>query len=116
MSSLTGRRRRRKRLTVFGRVVAATLTLLLLAVLFAAGTVAGVVYAYSRNLPDISKMADFQPSRATHVYARDGTPLASLYTENRIRVPISGIPPLVRDAFVATEDRNFYTHHGVDFY
>jgi penicillin-binding protein 1A len=116
MSSLAGRRRRRKRLTVFGRFVAATLTLLLLAALFAAGTVAGVVYAYSRNLPDISKMADFQPSRATRIYARDGTPLASLYTENRIRVPISRIPPLVRDAFVATEDRNFYTHHGIDFY
>ena len=90
-------------------------TLLLLAMVFGAGIVAGIVNSYSRNLPDISRMADYQPSRSTHIYARDGTLLASLYKENRIWVPIDRIPQMVRNAFVATEDRNFYTHHGVDF-
>jgi penicillin-binding protein 1A len=116
MTALAARRRRRRRLGLAGRIASALFTLVFLAALFAVGTVAGIVYAYSRNLPDISKMADFQPSRTTRVYARDGSLLASLYTENRIWVPIAKIPPLVRNAFVATEDRNFYTHHGVDFY
>jgi penicillin-binding protein 1A len=116
MTGLAARRRRRRRMGVLGRVLTALLTLAFLVVLFAVGGVAGIVYAYSRNLPDISKMADFQPSRTTRVFARDGSLLASLYTENRIWVPIAKIPPLVRNAFVATEDRNFYTHHGVDFY
>jgi penicillin-binding protein 1A len=49
------------------------------------------------------------------VYARDGTLLATLYTQNRIWVPIAKIPKIVREAFVANEDHNFYRHHGVDF-
>ena len=113
--ALAGRRGRRRRLSVFGRIVYGTLATLFLAVLFAAGTVAGVVYSYSRNLPDINRMADFQPSRSTRIYARDGTLLATLFKQNRIFVPISHVPERVRDAFVANEDHNFYKHHGVDF-
>ncbi len=91
------------------------LVAVLMLVLFAAGTVAGIVAAYARNLPDISRMADYQPASATRIFARDGTPLASVYKENRVWVPISHIPPLVRNAFIANEDHNFYQHHGVDF-
>ena len=88
---------------------------LLLLVLFVAGSVAGIVSAYSRNLPDISRMADYQPARSTRIYARDGSLLANLYKENRIWVPIEKIPPIVRDAFIANEDHTFYTNNGVDF-
>ncbi len=95
---------------LYGAVV-----LVALVVLFAAGAFAGIVASYSRNLPDISRMADYQPSRSTHIYARDGMLLATLYKENRVWVPIAVIPQTVRDAFIATEDRNFYRHHGVDF-
>jgi penicillin-binding protein 1A len=116
MTALAARRRRRRTLDAMWRTLWALLALAFLLLLFAVGIVAGIVYAYARHLPDISKMADFQPFRTTRVYARDGSLLASLYTENRIWVPIAKIPPLVRNAFVATEDRNFYSHHGVDFY
>ncbi len=88
---------------------------LLLAVLFVAGSIAGIVAAYSRNLPDISRMADYQPARSTRIYARDGSLLATLYKENRIWVPIDKIPADVREAFIDNEDHNFYRHHGVDF-
>jgi penicillin-binding protein 1A len=84
-------------------------------VLLGAGIVAGLVASYSRNLPDINRMADYQPSRSTRVFARDGSQLANLYTENRIWVPIAQIPVPVRNAFIATEDQHFYQHHGVDF-
>ena len=87
----------------------------LLCVLFAIGAVAGMVAAYARNLPDISRMADYQPASTTRIYARDGSLLASVYKENRVWVPISRIPVTVRDAFIANEDHNFYYHHGVDF-
>jgi penicillin-binding protein 1A len=98
-----------------GRVVRGLFITLFLAVLFAIGAVAGMVAAYGRNLPDISRMADYQPASATRIFARDGTQLASVYRENRVWVPISRIPPIVSDAFVANEDHNFYRHHGVDF-
>ncbi len=110
------KRRRPRGWALVRRIVFVLASAVFLLVLFFAGTVAGLVYAYSRNLPDINKMADFQPSRATRVYARDGTPLASLFRQNRIWIPISKVPQRVRNAFVATEDRNFYVHHGVDFF
>ena len=113
--TIASRRKKRRRLSVFGRIVYTTFATLFLLVLFAAGTIAGVVYSYSKNLPDINRMADFQPSRSTRVYARDGELLASLYKQNRIFVPISKIPQRVRNAFIANEDHNFYKHHGVDF-
>jgi penicillin-binding protein 1A len=87
----------------------------LFGVLLGVGIVAGVVASYSRNLPDINRMADYQPSRSTRVFARNGQQIADLYTENRIWVPISQIPIPVRNAFIATEDEHFYQHHGVDF-
>ena len=109
------KRGRKRRLSIFGRIVYGAFAFGFLILLFTMGILAGVVYSYSRNLPDINRMADFQPSRSTHIYARDGTPLATLFTQNRIFVPISKIPPFVRQAFVANEDHNFYKHHGVDF-
>src|SRR5579862_5949918 len=105
------RRRRRRRGGGFWRGL---LVALLLLVLFSVGAIAGMVTAYARNLPDISRMADYQPASATRLFARDGTLLASVYKENRVWVPISRIPPIVREAFIANEDHNFYYHHGVD--
>lgn len=97
------------------RIVRGALVTLLLLVLFCAGLLAGIVASYSRNLPNISRMADYQPERATRIFARDGTLLASVYKQNRVWVPISRIPRVVREAFIANEDHNFYYHHGVDF-
>ncbi len=105
------RRRRSKGNGGFWR--GAGIALLMLA-LFAVGSVAGMVASYARNLPDISRMADYQPASSTRIFARDGTLLASVYKENRVWVPISRVPAIVRDAFVANEDHNFYNHHGVD--
>jgi len=97
------------------RIIKTLAVLVVFAVLLFAGIVAGIVASYSRNLPDINRMADYQPSRATRVLARNGVQLASLYRENRTWVPIDKIPVMVRNAFIATEDRHFYQHHGVDF-
>jgi penicillin-binding protein 1A len=106
---------KRRRRGCFSRLFSAAVVLAALGVLFVTGVVAGIVSSYSRNLPDINKMADFQPSRSTRIYARDGSLLANLYHENRIWVPLSEISPVVRNAFIAVEDARFYHHHGIDF-
>jgi penicillin-binding protein 1A len=98
-----------------GRFFRVITLVLLFGAMIGAGVIAGLVASYSRNLPDINRMADYQPSRSTRVFARDGTQLANLYTENRIWIPIAQIPVPVRNAFIATEDQHFYQHHGVDF-
>ncbi len=87
----------------------------LLAVLIVAGLTAGIIATYSTHLPDINRMADFQPERSTQVFARDGTLLADLYKQNRVWVSLDKVPVLVRNAFVASEDAHFYSHHGIDF-
>jgi penicillin-binding protein 1A len=95
-------------------VVRSIVVIVLFTILLFAGIVAGIVTSYSKDLPDINRMADYQPSRSTRVFARDGTLLANLFRQNRTWVSIDHIPVFVRNAFIATEDRNFYNHHGVD--
>jgi penicillin-binding protein 1A len=100
---------------IIGRIIKVFAILVLFAILLFVGIVAGIVASYSRNLPDINRMADYQPSRSTRVFARNGIQLANLFRENRTWVTIDRIPVPVRNAFIATEDRHFYQHHGVDF-
>jgi penicillin-binding protein 1A len=76
---------------------------------------AGVtLWYFSRDLPDYQQLADYQPPITTQVYAGDGRLLAQYAAQRRIFVPIYAIPNLVKSAFIAAEDKNFYTHHGVD--
>ena len=75
--------KRRRRAARIWRDIAIAVFML---ALFAIGTVAGMVAAYGRNLPDISRMADYQPASTTRIFARDGTQLASVYKENRVWV------------------------------
>ncbi len=67
------------------------------------------------TLPPIDRLLDYDPPVATRVYADDGTLIEEFYRERRYRVPIEHIPPLVRNAFLAAEDSDFFAHRGVDF-
>ncbi len=69
---------------------------------------------YSRDLPDSSSLANYQPAGMTRLYASDGELIAEYAKERRIFVPYADIPKKVIYAFVAAEDQNFYTHKGVD--
>ncbi len=76
---------------------------------------AGLTYwHFSRDLPDYQQLADYQPPIVTRVHAGDGRLLAEYATERRIFVPVSAIPPRVIHAFLAAEDKNFYSHPGID--
>src|SRR5205814_209167 len=78
----------------------------------------GGLYVYSSPqlppLPDLSTYADTAPGLTT-LYAQDGTLLAALSRERREVAPIDRIPPQVIDAFLATQDRRFYSHGGIDY-
>lgn len=76
--------------------------------------VIGVFTYYSHDLPDYSALKDYEPPVVTRVHAGDGRLLAEFAQENRIYMPIEEIPDLVKNAFLAAEDKNFYTHKGVD--
>jgi len=70
---------------------------------------------YSKDLPDYSQLAQYDPPTVTRLYAGDGKLLAEYATEKRMFVPLSAIPQRVRQAFISAEDKNFYEHEGIDF-
>jgi penicillin-binding protein 1A len=104
-------RRFRSRLRAAGIIALVTLAVIAVA---SAGLIVGIITVYGRNLPDISRLSDVQPAGTTRILARDGTLLARLYDKDRVYVPITQIPQVMRDAMVATEDERFYSHSGVD--
>src|SRR5665213_2357027 len=86
--------------------------LLVLAVVAGAGVVGLGVWYFDRDLPDYQQLADYQPPIVTRVHAGDGRLMAEYANERRVFVPIAAIPPRVIDAFLAAEDKNFYSHPG----
>ena len=93
--------------------------------LFAAGTilfivgvtaVAGMLWHFSKDLPDYSQLKDYEPPVMTRVHAADGSLLAEYANERRLYLPIQAVPKLVINAFLAAEDKNFYEHGGLDVY
>ncbi|MDR3472042.1 MAG: penicillin-binding protein 1A [Devosia sp.] len=67
----------------------------------------------TKDLPDYTLLKDYQPPVTTRVHAADGTLLAEYAHERRLFQPIETVPPLVIDAFISAEDKDFYTHHGI---
>lgn len=70
---------------------------------------------FSKDLPDHTTLANYNPSVATRVHAGDGRLVAEFASERRVFVPFPAIPKRVANAFISAEDQNFYTHHGVDW-
>src|SRR5208282_3326596 len=75
---------------------------------------AGALWKYEQELPDYTQLKNYEPPIMTRVHAGDGSLLAEYSHERRLYLPSSAIPPLVKEAFIAAEDKNFYTHRGFD--
>ena len=80
-----------------------------------AGVVAWGLYTYGQGLPDYGQLADYEPPVVTRVHGGDGRLLAEYATERRVFVPINAMPKRIIKAFLSAEDKNFYSHPGVDF-
>src|SRR6202163_2325404 len=79
------------------------------------GAIAGLLYHFSKALPDYSQLQDYEPPVMTRVHAADGELLAEYAKERRLYIPIQAVPKLVINAFISAEDKNFYEHPGLDF-
>ncbi|HSO67325.1 MAG TPA: PBP1A family penicillin-binding protein, partial [Desulfatirhabdiaceae bacterium] len=71
-------------------------------------------YYISEDLPKIQSLADYNPPAISTVHADDMTVIAEFYKERRKIIPLSGMPDLLKKAFVAAEDSRFYSHQGID--
>lgn len=97
------------------------LILIVLVLCLVGATVGGVFvtwgYFYiTRDLPRLETVEDFTPPLVSQVFASDGQLVGEFYTERRYPAKIDQIPPLVRNAFLAAEDANFYHHAGIDIF
>ncbi len=86
------------------------------AILFvvAACAAAILVWEFGRDLPDYSALKDYEPPVMTRVHASDGSLIAEYARERRLYLPSAASPPLIKNAFITAEDKNFYSHSGVD--
>ena len=78
------------------------------------GTVAGSVATGFVRVPRVSELATYRPDIITQITARDGSTVARYAIERRILISRAEIPAVVRNAIVATEDKNFFEHGGID--
>ncbi|AGT08449.1 penicillin-binding protein 1A [Paracoccus aminophilus] len=92
----------------------AIFSLIVTALVFIALTVGGVLWIYSHDLPSYEQLAQYAPKTVSRIYSGEGQLIDEFAEERRIFVPIDEIPPLVKQAFISAEDKNFYTHHGFD--
>src|SRR5206468_3175717 len=67
-----------------------------------------------RSLPSVTALETLQPIQGTKIYDDNDEAITELHVERRILVPLAQIPQSLRDAILATEDRRFYSHWGID--
>jgi penicillin-binding protein 1A len=100
-----------------GFVILLVCTTVITSVITAAVVAAGFHYIYfdRTNLPDIGPFARFEFSAIGRVYDANDQPFMEMAREYRRNVKYEDIPSIVRDAIIATEDKNFFSHGGVDY-
>jgi penicillin-binding protein 1A len=89
-------------------------TLFLLSLVVGVGVCLYGFFYYNYDLPDYEQLAEYNPPTVTRLYANDERLLEEYAAEHRLFVPINAIPQRLINAFIAAEDKNFYSHAGVD--
>ena len=87
---------------------------ILLSLAIISGAIAGAILGLTHDLPQIRSLESFTPTAVTRLYSVDKIMLAEVFIEKRDPVPLKIIPHYLKAALIATEDRKFYSHSGVD--
>jgi len=90
-------------------------SLALITLVFAVALAAWTGACAGNTCPSIEGLDQYDPNQASKVYAADGRLITDLGLERRTVVPLAEMSPYVKAAFIATEDKRFYDHHGIDW-
>ena len=82
--------------------------------LLSAFSIIALLWAFSNNLPDYKFLKNYKPPVSSKVYSGDGELVNDFSTEKRIFVPYKAIPTIITNSFLSAEDKNFFSHTGVD--
>ena len=72
------------------------------------------LWYFSVGLPDYKKLSNYQPPISSRVYSEDRKLIAEYALEKRLFIPYESIPDKVIESFLSAEDKNFFTHPGID--
>ena len=92
------------------------LILLFIIAFISISTIFYTLWRYSPELPSYENIVNYKPNLSSRIYSSDGFLLKSFFTEERIFIPENRIPKNIKNAFLASEDKNFYDHYGIDIF
>ncbi|HEX6783076.1 MAG TPA: transglycosylase domain-containing protein [Sphingomicrobium sp.] len=70
---------------------------------------------FASTLPTAQYLLSYQPPLPANIRGYDGTPVQTFARERRVDLSYDEIPPLVVHAFISAEDKDFFSHHGIDY-
>ena len=88
--------------------------LILIAILV--GATGGLLLVYTTDLPQVDALESYRPSSITELYDDHGKVIGSFALQRRVVVGYEDFPPALRDALVSIEDKDFYSHSGINFW
>ncbi|HSY93065.1 MAG TPA: PBP1A family penicillin-binding protein [Candidatus Binatus sp.] len=97
------------------RLVGRVLFGLLVLVAVLVGATAGLLLVYTTDLPQVEALENYRPSSITELYDDHGRVIGSFALQRRVVVGYDDFPPVLRDALVSIEDKDFYRHSGINF-
>ncbi len=80
------------------------------------GATAGLLLVYTTDLPQVDALEAYRPSSITEVYDDHGRVIGSFALQRRVVSAYDDFPPVLRDALVSIEDKDFYKHSGINFW
>jgi penicillin-binding protein 1A len=115
-SDIIKKRGKQKKKGFFRKLFLWSLLLVFILILFGAAAGVATFFYLSQDLPQIATLEDYEPDIITTVYSDDNRKIAEFSKERRIVIPLSEMPSMLLEAFIAAEDARFYQHKGIDIY
>jgi penicillin-binding protein 1A len=80
------------------------------------GAASGLIFVYSTDLPQVDQLEHYRPSSVTDLYDDSGRVIGTFALQRRVVASYDDYPQVLRDALVSIEDKDFYTHSGINFW
>ncbi len=96
------------------KIIKKILILVSSAFLLTSFSILAILWVFSNNLPNYNFLKNYKPPVSSKVYSGEGELVSDFSSEKRIFIPYKSIPKKVINAFLSAEDKNFFSHPGVD--
>jgi penicillin-binding protein 1A len=80
------------------------------------GATAGLLLVYTTDLPQVEALEAYRPSSITELYDDQGRVIGSFALQRRVVAGYDDFPPVLREALISIEDKDFYRHSGINFF